>query len=101
MCELIAEHPNQVPVGLGNSETAFDMTVMGASSKLNSEFVSKDGGIEDTTGLTEFAEELAHDDQSNGDDLIKPSQKRKADSASGDKSDPWAGNLTVKAPKKQ
>lgn len=50
--------------------------------------------------MTEFAEELAHDDQSDGDDLIKPSQKHKADSASGDKSDPQAGNLTVKAPKK-
>jgi hypothetical protein len=44
MCELIAECPNHVPVGLGNNETAFNMS---ASSKPNSEFVSEDGGIEE------------------------------------------------------
>ena len=71
MYELIAKHPNQVPVGLGNSETGIDMSVMMGISEPNSEFALKDRAIKETTGLKDFAEELVQDDQSDTDVVIR------------------------------
>jgi hypothetical protein len=71
MYELISKHPNQVPVGLGNSETGIDMSVMMGISELNSEFALKDRAIKETTGLKDFAEELVQDDQSDTDVVIR------------------------------
>ena len=71
MYELISKHPNQVPVGLGNSETGIDMSVMMGMSELNSEVALKDRAIKETTGLKDFAEELVQDDQSDTDVVIR------------------------------
>jgi hypothetical protein len=93
MRELIAERPNQVPVGLGNSETDFDMSIMtGGSSQPNSEFAFDDMGNDDTPEVSEGPDELDRDDTSDLDsaglidtNTIRPS-KRKASSEKADKS---------------
>jgi len=88
------------PSGPWNSETAFDMTVMGASSKLNSEFgVQRWRNWKILLAWLNSPEELAHDDQSNGDDLIKPSQKRRQTLQVVISQTLGLDILTVKAPK--
>jgi hypothetical protein len=86
MRELIAEHPNQVPVGLGNSATGFDMTVITAGSEFEPSSGIEDWGS-DTVGNEDFrdlsegaTEEL--DNKNTFDSSTMYSLKRKASMSS-------------------
>ncbi|KAG1798342.1 hypothetical protein EV424DRAFT_1352573 [Suillus variegatus] len=86
MRELIAERPNQVPVGLGNSATGFDMTVITAGSEFEPSSGIEDWGS-DTVGNKNFrdlsegaTEEL--DNKNTFDSSTMYSLKRKASMSS-------------------
>ncbi|KAG1753547.1 uncharacterized protein EDB91DRAFT_1242530 [Suillus paluster] len=63
MYELIAECPNQVPVGLGHSQIDFDMSVMIAdASEPTSGFTSDNIAQENSPEVSEGVDELENDD---------------------------------------
>jgi hypothetical protein len=86
MWELIAERPNTVPVGLGNSETDIDMSIITTrtgsepNSGYGSDGLNDDG---DESGAVDVDEGV---DQSDGDeDELTGTLKRKASTSGGSK----------------
>lgn len=68
MRELIAERPNTVPAGLGNSETDIDLSVMMTSSEANSGYISEEWDLEDMPVATDDVDSTSLSD-------TKPAEK--------------------------